>query len=81
MTLRHRKQNPLADVIRSQQEEIKKYKWIESQKVGRDIGWERAEQEWLQKHFPGWKSDRWKNAVQDALDNVDELYSIEDSLN
>jgi hypothetical protein len=81
MTLRHRKQNPLADVIRSQQEEIKKYKWIESQKAGRDIGWERAEREWLQQHFPGWKLDSWKNAVQDALDNVDEIYSIEDSRN
>jgi hypothetical protein len=42
MTLRHRKSDPLADVFRSQQEEIKKYKWIESEKVGRDIGWERA---------------------------------------
>lgn len=81
MTLRHKKQNPLADVIRSQQEEIKKYKWIESQKAGRDIGWERAEREWLQQHFPGWKSDRWNNAVQDALDNVDELYDLEDARN
>src|SRR5579859_585807 len=52
MTLRHRKQNPLADILRSQQEEIKKYKWIESEKLGKDIGWEKASQEWLHKHFP-----------------------------
>jgi hypothetical protein len=81
MTLRHRKQDPLADVIRSQQEEIKKYKWIESQKAGGDIGWERAEQEWLQKHFPEWKRDSWKRAVNDALDSQEELYAGEGCLN
>lgn len=67
MTLRHRKQDPLADVLRSQQEEIKKYKWIESEKLGKDIGWEKASQEWLHKHFPGWKKDRWNRFIQEAL--------------
>ncbi len=66
MTLRHRKQDPLADVFRSQQEEIKKYKWIESEKLGRDIGWERASQEWLHKHFPGWKRAHWDRFVEEA---------------
>jgi hypothetical protein len=66
MTLRHRKQDPLADVFRSQQEEIKKYKWIESEKLGKDIGWERASQEWLQKHFPGWKRAHWDRFVKEA---------------
>ena len=66
MTLRHRKLDPLADVFRSQQEEIKKYKWIESEKLGRDIGWERASQEWLQKHFPGWKRAHWDRFVKEA---------------
>ena len=66
MTLRHRKQDPLADVFRSQQEEIKKYKWIESEKLGRDIGWERASQEWLEKHFPGWKRAHWDRFVKEA---------------
>jgi len=66
MTLRHRKQDPLADVFRSQQEEIKKYKWIESEKLGRDIGWERASQEWLQNHFPGWKRAHGDRFVKEA---------------
>jgi len=44
-----------------------KYKWIESEKVGRDIGWDRAWREWMQKHFPGWKQDRWNRFVQEAL--------------
>ena len=67
MTLRHRKSDPLADILRSQHEEIKKYKWIESEKAGRDIGWERASREWLDKHFPAWKQDRWHRLVQQAL--------------
>jgi hypothetical protein len=67
MTQRTRKPDPLAEIVRSQQEEIKKYKWIESEKLGRDIGWERAAREWLQKHFPEWKRPRWERAVQEAL--------------
>ena len=67
MTLRHRKPDPLTDIFRSQQEEIKKYKWIESEKAGQDIGWERATREWMQKHFPGWKQDRWNRFIEEAL--------------
>ncbi len=67
MTLRHRKQDPLAEINQSQQEEIKKYKWIESEKAGRDIGWERARREWLAKHFPAWKRSRWERAIQEAI--------------
>jgi hypothetical protein len=68
MTQRSRKQDPLVDIVRSQREEIKKYKWIESEKAGRDIGWERATREWMQKYFPEWKQYRWKRAIAEALD-------------
>jgi hypothetical protein len=54
-------------MVRSQAEEIKKYKWIESEKAGRDIGWERATREWMQKHFPQWKQHRWNRALAEAL--------------
>jgi hypothetical protein len=67
MTRRYRKHDPLAEIIRSQQEEIQKYKWIESEKAGYDIGWERATREWLQKHFPDWKRHRWQQAIAEAL--------------
>ncbi|MEI6085009.1 MAG: hypothetical protein WCS70_11995 [Verrucomicrobiota bacterium] len=66
MTLRHKIKDPLAEINRSQQEEIKRYKWIESEKLGKDIGWDRARQEWLAKHFPAWKQDRWQRALQEA---------------
>jgi len=68
MTQRSRKQNPLTDIVRSQAEEIKKYKWIESEKAGSDIGWERATREWMQKFFPEWKQYRWQRAIAEALD-------------
>ena len=67
MTQRYRKQNPLANIFRSQHEEVKKYKWIESEKAGQDIGWERAEREWLLRHFPGWKDASWERAIAEAL--------------
>lgn len=37
-----------------ERKEILDYKWIQSQKEGRDIGMERAIREWLQKHFALW---------------------------
>ena len=41
--------NLLADeLIRYQREEIERYRWIESEKAGRDIGWKRASEEWKQ---------------------------------
>lgn len=67
MTQRSRIQSPLVENVRSQREEIKKYKWIESEKAGQDIGWERAAQEWMAKYFPEWKQYRWQRAVQEAL--------------
>jgi len=67
MTLRHKTKDPLAEINRSQQEEIKRYKWIESEKLGKDIGWEQARQEWLAKHFPAWKQDRWHRAIREAV--------------
>ena len=73
MTQRSRKQDPLTDIVRSQAEEIKKYKWIESEKAGGDIGWERAAREWMQKFFPEWKQYRWKRAVAEALDTGSSL--------
>ena len=67
MTNIRRYQDPLAEFDRSTAEEITKYKWIESERAGQDIGWERARQEWLQKHFGAWKQQRWQHAIAEAL--------------
>ena len=70
MTQRTRKISPLAEIIRSQLEEINKYKWIESEKTGKDIGMERATREWMAKYFPQWKQYRWKKALAEALETT-----------
>ena len=34
--------------------EIMKHKWIESEKAGKDIGFEKALVDWIEKHRSGW---------------------------
>jgi hypothetical protein len=36
-------------------QEVERYKWIESEKAGRDIGLERACREWLSKYAAAWR--------------------------
>ena len=67
MAKHYRQTDPLAEINRSQREEIEKYKWLESEKAGTDIGWERARQEWLDKHFAEWKRRAWQCAVTEAV--------------
>ncbi len=60
--------NLLADeLIRSQREEIERYRWIESEKAGRDIGWKRASEEWKQRHFSGWKRNIRERGLEPSL--------------
>ncbi len=35
-------------------EEINRYKWVESEKLGRDIGFDEAAKDWLKKHSDQW---------------------------
>jgi hypothetical protein len=46
--------SPLAELLQSQQQEITMYKWIESERAGFDIGWDRATSEWFDLHFADW---------------------------
>lgn len=39
-------------------DEIRRYKWIESQKAGEDIGFDRALVEWVTKHRDLWREER-----------------------
>jgi len=41
-------------------DEIRRYKWIESQKAAEDIGFERALVEWVTQHRDKWRSSRQK---------------------
>jgi len=38
--------------------EIERHKWLESEKVGHDIGGNRAALDWLERHYEQWKRSR-----------------------
>ena len=42
----------------AEREEILKHKWIESEKVGSDIGFEKALLDWIVKHRSNWRERR-----------------------
>lgn len=42
----------------AEREEILRHKWIESEKVGHDIGFERALLDWVMRHRGGWRDNR-----------------------
>ena len=46
----------------AEREEILKHKWIESEKAGSDIGFEKALLDWIVKHRSNWRDKRLKEA-------------------
>ncbi len=42
----------------AEREEILRHKWLESEKVGHDIGFERALLDWIRNHRDGWRAAR-----------------------
>ena len=47
----------------AEREEILRHKWIESEKLGQDIGFEKAFLDWILKHRSGWKDQRIKGSA------------------
>lgn len=52
------KNSSLYKEFQAEREEILKHKWIESEKVGYDIGFERALTDWIMKHRSKWRKSR-----------------------
>ena len=50
--------------FQAEREEILRHKWIESEKAGRDIGFERALTDWIIKHRSKWRKGRQQAPVQ-----------------
>lgn len=42
----------------AEREEILRHKWIESEKAGHDIGFEKALLDWILKHRSSWRAQR-----------------------
>jgi len=62
-----KKELPAGDVLKksslyrefqAEREEILRHKWIESEKAGHDIGFERALTDWIVKHRSKWRRAR-----------------------
>lgn len=43
----------------AEREEILRHKWIESEKAGRDVGFEKALLDWVTTHRAEWRRQRW----------------------
>jgi hypothetical protein len=52
------KSSSLYREFQAEREEILKHKWIESEKAGHDIGFERALTDWIIKHRANWRRAR-----------------------
>jgi len=49
--------------------EILRHKWIESEKVGHDIGFEKALLDWIVKHRAGWRALRQNKSNSESNDH------------
>ncbi len=54
------KNSALYKEFMAEREEILKHKWIESEKAGADIGFEKALLDWIMKHRSNWRQKRLK---------------------
>jgi len=52
------KNSTLYREFQAEREEILKHKWIESERLGHDIGFERALLDWIRKHRDSWRAAR-----------------------
>ena len=48
----------------AEREEILRHKWIESEKAGTDIGFEKALLDWIVKHRSSWRDKRMKEGTK-----------------
>ena len=56
------KNSTLYREFQAEREEILRHKWIESEKAGRDIGFEQALTDWIIKHRSTWRKNRQSQA-------------------
>ena len=52
------KSSSLYQEFLAEREEILRHKWLESERLGYDIGFERALLDWIRKHRDDWRASR-----------------------
>jgi hypothetical protein len=60
------KQSSLYQEFLAEREEILRHKWLESERLGYDIGFERALLDWIRKHRESWRAARRQQQQQNA---------------
>jgi len=60
------KQSSLYQEFLAEREEILRHKWLESERLGYDIGFERALLDWIRKHRDSWRAARRAQISQGA---------------
>ncbi|CAM3125318.1 hypothetical protein [Rariglobus hedericola] len=63
------KQSSLYQEFLAEREEILRHKWLESERLGHDIGFERALLDWIRKHRESWRSARRSQPASSAGTN------------
>jgi hypothetical protein len=61
------KQSSLYQEFLAEREEILRHKWLESERLGYDIGFERALLDWIRKHRDSWRAHRRAMLQQQSL--------------
>jgi hypothetical protein len=69
------KQSSLYQEFLAEREEILKHKWIESERLGYDIGFERALLDWIRKHRDSWRAARRAQLAGQTAPKLDEKKS------
>ena len=57
------KRSSLYQEFLAERDEILRHKWLESERLGHDIGFERALLDWIRKHRDGWRAARRSNTA------------------
>lgn len=52
------KRSSLYQEFLAEREEILRHKWLESERLGKDIGFEKALLDWIRKHRDDWRASR-----------------------
>lgn len=60
------KQSSLYQEFLAEREEILRHKWIESERLGQDIGFEKALLDWIRKHRDGWRAARRNGTIYNS---------------
>jgi hypothetical protein len=61
------KKSGLYKDFQEERDEILKYKWVESEKAGYDIGFERALTDWTIKHRSKWRKSRQTQSSEESF--------------